>query len=88
MQPRRMIEGSSQVVVAEVEGPVPLEGPVRIIVGDVSGPARWEGEPGQHRRCGATLRPSAGVHRVLVRLESVESQVPLLEAGRIVVARR
>lgn len=86
VQPERMAGGSRQAVVVDVSGPRVLDGRVRVSIGDASAAGSWEGEPAQHRRVLAPLRPSPGVHRVLVRLEGGAGEEPLLEAGKLVVS--
>lgn len=80
VQPERMVQGSEQVFVVDVAGPVVLTMSAWIEVGPTRSEVAWQGEPGQGRRGVATLRPGAGRYRVLVHLGEV-----LLEAGRIVV---
>ena len=80
VQPERMVQGSEQAIVVDVSAPVVLTMPAQVEVGPQRAEVAWQGEPGQHRRGVATIRPQVGRYRVLVRLGDV-----LLEAGRLVV---
>ena len=80
VQPERMVQGSAQVVVVDVAGPVVLTMLASVEVGPHRSEVAWQGEPGQRRRGVGTVRPGVGRYRVMVRLGDV-----LLDAGRIVV---